>query len=492
MSQEIKIRNRRLSDEQFFKIRNEEVLTQWKTGKEISDLQECIAAAREISAGKNVALQFEEAKNTGQHVLIPMFGRALTEYMIEGLQYVEQESVLGPMGHWTIFSDSYTRKGNFAAAEAGMERSRREGMSLLNGWPVVNCGVKDARKIAQASSVPLYFNSADEDGRLASEIVLASGWSGCNARTLQEVIAHCKDIALEEEIRINQYECRLAGIYTEHGVPIATQTPSNLTGYDIAGFRTFVCVTAAIMAAEQGVRYQTLLHGLNMNMLQDIAMIRVTERLCYEYCDRFGYKDMHFVTSAFPFLGAWPPREEEANAMIAWNAIIPMMGGITGCMLKCQDEAMATPTKEGMAKSVRIARHLLTLMGTQKLPDNDQSALEERMLELEVRALIEKCLEAGDGDIAVGLCKGVEYGWIDTMLTPWKYNHGKVVVVRDAQSAVRYLDPGNIPLPKEVIEYHRAKIAEREAKEGCKAGLDMVAKDIQFASILPQSSLKPR
>ncbi len=287
MSQEIRVRNKRLTDEQFLKIRNEEVLPQWPTGKDISNLGECIAAAKDISAGKNVALLMEEAKDKGQHVLIPMFGRALTEYMIEGLQYVETEAELGPLGRWTIFSDSYTRKGNFAAAQVGIDRSRKEGMSLLNGWPVVNFGVEDARKIARAVSVPLHFNSTDEDGRLASEIVLAAGWCGCNTRSLQEVIAHCKDITLEEEIRINQYECRLAGIYTENGVPISPENSSNLTGYDSAGFRSFVCVSESLLAAEQGVRYQTLLHGLNMNLISrcrddpgdGAAMLRILRAL---------------------------------------------------------------------------------------------------------------------------------------------------------------------------------------------------------------------
>ena len=93
------------------------------------------------------------------------------------------------------------------------------------------------------------------------------------------------------------------------------------------------------------------------------------------------------------------------------------------------------------------------------------------MIELEVRALMEKCLDAGGGDMAVGLCKGVEAGWVDTMLTPWKYNKGKVMVMRDAENAVRYLDPGDIPLPDEVREYHRQKLAEREKKEGPQARL---------------------
>ena len=87
------------------------------------------------------------------------------------------------------------------------------------------------------------------------------------------------------------------------------------------------------------------------------------------------------------------------------------------------------------------------------------------MIELEVRTLMDKCLEAGDGDMAVGMCKGVEAGWVDTMLTPWKYNKGKVMVMRDAQNAVRYFDPGDIPLPKEVARLPQGE-AGGQGEEG--------------------------
>ena len=480
-----KIFNRKISDEQFFKIRNEEVLPQWETGKEIADLDECIAAAGELSRGKNHALGLKAAKENGTHILMPQFGRALTEYMIEGISYVESETDLVPEGAWTLYSDSYTRKNDYRSAAQGIERSRKEGMSMLNGWPVVNYGVAEARKITEASRLPLHFVTCDEDARLASEIVLAAGWSSNSVSSLQECIAHAKDIPLAEEIRLMQYNARLSGIYTERGVPQCPWNPSHLTGYDSAGFHAFVHVSEALLAAEQGVKYQFLSHGLGMNLIQDIAMIRVTEKLCYEYCQRFDYRDVEFFTGSFPYLGAWAPGEEEANAMIAWNTIIPVMGGFPGVILKCQDEAMATPTKEGMAKSVRLARHMLKLMGTQRLPESDELHQEEAMIELEVRTLMEKCLEIGDGDIAIGLCAGVEAGWIDTMVTPWKHNNGKVLLVRDAENAVRYLNSGDIPLPREVKDYHREKIAERERRDGRQADFDMVVEDIQFASIMP-------
>ncbi len=484
------VRNERLSDEEFFQIRNQEVLPQWETGKAIRDLDECIAAAREFPPEKNYALKLADAKEAGKHIVIPQFGRALTEYTIEGLQYVESETDIVPNGLWSIFQDSYTRKNDYRRAAAGIERSRQEGMSMLNGWPVVCFGVEEARRINRASRLPLHLVIADEDARLAAEIVMAAGWTGSSVRSLQGVIAHSKDNPLQQQIRIDQYIARLAAIYTEAGIPQCSWNPSNLTGYDSAGFRSLVCVSESLLAAEQGVKCQFIEHGLNMNLIQDIAMIRVTEKLCYEYCARFGHDDVQFITGAYPFLGAWPPGEDEASAMIAWNAMIPIMGGFPGMILKCQDEAFATPTKEGMARSVRLVRHMLTLMGTQRMPESEALRLEEAMIEAEVRAILERCLEVADGDMAVGLCRGVEAGWIDTMLTPWKFNHGKVLVVRDAENAVRYLDSGDIPLPKEVKDYHREKIADRETRDGRKADFDMVVEDIQFASILPQPGVQ--
>ncbi len=479
------VRNRKLSDEEFFKIRNEQVLPQWETGKAIQDLDECIAAARQLTEGKNHAIILKEAKKAGRFMLIPQFGRALTEYMIEGLQFVESETDIVPEGNWNLYSDSYTRKNDYKSAAVGIERSRAEGMSMLNGWPVVNYGVEEARRITEASSLPLQYVTCDEDARLAAEIAMAAGWTASGESPLQECIAHSKDIPMAALIKLKQYNARLSGIYEEKGVPQVPTNASHLTGYDAPAFHTIAHVTAAILGAEQGVKCQFLSHGLNMNLIQDIAMIRVSEKLCYEYCARFGYGDVEFITGSFPFLGAWAPGADEANAMIAWNTMIPIMGGFPAIFLKCQDEALATPTKEGMAGSVRMARHLLTLMGTQRLPESEALALEEAMIEAEARTILDKCLEIAEGDMAQALCKGVEAGWIDTMVTPWKYNNGKVLLVRDDDNALRYLDSGDLPLPREVKEYHAEKIALRETREGRRADMNMVVEDIQFASILP-------
>ena len=109
------IRNKRLSDEEFYKKRKE-VLSQWETGKQVADLDENIAAARELSQGKSYARTLAEHKKNGENLFEPQFGQALTEYMVEGISYVEANSDLYPHGVWTIFSDTYTRKCNFVRA----------------------------------------------------------------------------------------------------------------------------------------------------------------------------------------------------------------------------------------------------------------------------------------------------------------------------------------------------------------------------------------
>ena len=113
------IRNRKLSDEEFYSKRKE-VLNQWETGRQVADLEENIAAARELSRGKSYARTLAEHKKKGENLFEPQFGQALTKYMIEGITYVEANSDLFPHGVWTVFSDTYTRKGKFAQAAASV------------------------------------------------------------------------------------------------------------------------------------------------------------------------------------------------------------------------------------------------------------------------------------------------------------------------------------------------------------------------------------
>jgi len=101
------------------------------------------------------------------------------------------------------------------------------------------------------------------------------------------------------------------------------------------------------------------------------------------------------------------------------------------------------------------------------------------MLKLEVKAIVDKVLDFGDGDILVGKARAVEAGIIDVPFSTWDGVKGNVLPVADRNGCVRWLEYGNIPLPKEVIEFHQRKIAERERIEGRKADVEMLIEDIR-------------
>jgi len=99
------------------------------------------------------------------------------------------------------------------------------------------------------------------------------------------------------------------------------------------------------------------------------------------------------------------------------------------------------------------------------------------MIELETRAIIDRVLELGEGDPIAGSLRAVEAGVIDSPFCPNVHVTDKVLGVKDLEGACRYLEFGNLPLPAEVKDFHRAKVAEREKAEGRKMDYHVVVED---------------
>lgn len=62
-----------------------------------------------------------------------------------------------------------------------------------------------------------------------------------------------------------------------------------------------------------------------------------------------------------------------------------------------------------------------------------------------------------------GLVFTVRAGLLDIPFAASKQCKGAVMVARDAEGAVRYLDAGQVPIPASVLKFHRACIDQREA-----------------------------
>jgi len=110
--------------------------------------------------------------------------------------------------------------------------------------------------------------------------------------------------------------------------------------------------------------------------------------------------------------------------------------------------------------------------------DIDGVETEEKVTEAEIRAILDKVLELGDGDVIIGSIRAVEAGVTDSPFSPNIHVKGNVLGVRDSTGACRYLEFGNFPIPDEIKEFHRGKIAERERIEGRKLDYHVAVEDL--------------
>lgn len=468
-------------DWDYFLSQREGVLRLWPTGAQLAGEQGIAAGIeyhRTQAWSKYASLRNKRASEEQRIQIVPQVGHALPEQTIRHMQCSED---LRP-DRWYVLTDTYTRKSEYAKAQDAVERSRRDGFSYLNGYPLAAHGVAGARAVNECTRAAVGTDNNDEDARLPWEIALAGGWTWGTIKSIEELIQHSRDYPVDRNIHNQQYIDRLAAYYTEQGVPILRRASANLPGWDSLGFKVTVSLLEVLLSAAQGVKYIDLSLGIGMNLVQDTAAIQALRALAREYLDRFGHPDVEIYSWTYFYLGEWPLQRGQMVGQLALNATISALAGCCGMYIKSPDESTTTPTGEGFREAMEICGQVVRLIAGQRLPEGPELATERDMIEREVRAVVEKILELGDGDVAVGACRAFESGVIDTMFSPYRYLKGRVKVVRDANGALRYLDPGATPVPREVVEYHRECIARRERKEGTVAGVRWIVREATWAS----------
>jgi len=463
---EVKVRNKKWDLERFLRERKK-VLSMWPTGKEV-DFEEAVEYQKRLPDHKNFTRVMQRLHEEGKTVIFPRAGTPILEQEIElNRALVEAGLPLIP-----VTPDSYCRSGHYAKAQLGLEESNRTGQPKLNGYPTVIHGVKNTRN-QRLTNVG--------GNRLMAEIAFASGLTAALVDPILTFGWYEKKLTAAECIEDYQYIQRLIGYYADRGITIAIDIDginANLQfpmSVDIAGV-----IIVAMLAAEQGVKSVIPRISMFGHMAQDIAWARVLRRLTREYLDRFGYKD---VIVPGLFLDQVPlfPYPQEMGwcfGFLNYSAVVGALAEGEGVYVRTIDEAAGVPVKEAHAVSYRSAKWIFDVVRTQKITlDNEETRTEERITELEVRAIMDKILELGDGDVAVGFERGVQIGAIDSPLASNMNLKSKVLGIRDNKGACRYLDFGNLPIPEEVKEFHREKVAEREKAEGRKMDLKVVIED---------------
>ncbi len=467
------IQNKRLTDGEFYKQR-EEVLGQWHTGSEV-DLEEAVAYHKSMPESRDFSKKLLDAKRDRRTLVQPRAGVPVVEEHIKLMQYLEQygEADLLPS---TI--DSYTRQNRYEEAENGISESIRLGRAMLNGFPAVNHGVAKCRRVIESVNVPMQVRHGTPDARLLTEITLAGGFTSYEGGGISYNLPYCKNIPMERTIRDWQYTDRLVGIYEEMGVSINREPFGPLTGTLVPPCISHAAaVIEALLAAEQGVKNITVGYGQCGNLVQDVAAIRTLEELTDEYLKKYGYDDVEVTTVLHQWMGGFPADEAMAFGVISFGSMIAALSKATKVIVKTPHEAVGIPTMEANAEGLRCTKQVVNMLYDQDFK-NESLEIEKEIIKLETRAIVDKCFELGGGDIAVGVCRGVEAGVLDVPFAPCRANAGLMLPCRDNNGAVRILEPGNLPFSKELVDFHRSKIEERAAAEKRAASFQMVIDDV--------------
>ena len=467
------IQNKRIPEGEFMAMR-QEVLTQWPTGKDVN-LEEAVAYHKSMPVSRNFSQKLLDAKRDGRTLVQPRAGVPVVEEHIKLMQYLEEhgEADLLPS---TI--DSYTRQNRYEEAENGIAASIRLGRAMLNGFPAVNHGVMKCRQVIESVNVPMQVRHGTPDARLLTEITYAGGFTSYEGGGISYNLPYCKNIPMERTIRDWQYVDRLTGLYEEMGVSINREPYGPLTGTLVPPCISHAAaIIEALLAAEQGVKNITVGYGQCGNLVQDIAAIHTLQDLTDEYLQKYGYGDVKVTTVLHQWMGGFPADEAKAFGVISSGSLTAALAKATKVIVKTPHEAVGIPTMEANAEGLRCTKQVVNMMADQTFYDNHLEE-EKQIIRAETRCIVDKCFELGNGDIAVGVCRGVEAGVLDVPFAPCRANAGLMLPCRDNNGAVRILNTGNLPFTQDLKDYHATKIYERALAEKRKASFQMVIDDV--------------
>ena len=462
------VKQKRIDEDVFLGMRKE-VLSAWPTGAEV-DFDEAVDYQKKLPDTKNFGKILAKFHEEGKIGLYPRSGVPTVEGEIELLRSMNAVGVrLFP-----FTTDSYTRNMQLDKAQRGLEESIKTGKPKLNGYPIICHGVKQTRRVVESCEGGFDVRSSMKANSFIAEIAFASGMTCMPNSPFGWIGSYDKTASVEECVKTAQYLGRLVGYYADRGAYITITNHGWLfNGIVPMYINTATKIIEALISAEQGAKSVVPLMNFQGNINQDVADFYAAPGLYRKYLDKFGYNDVVIpgVIGDHSMLYPFPQDIGSAFAYINYVATIAGMAPIDGCSVKTVDEASGVPSIESHMQTYTSAGWIFNVVRQQKIRlDSADIRQEQRMCELAVSAIVDKVVEMGDGDVVVGIEKAIDAGVLDSPFCLNVNAKDQVLGVKDLQGASRYLDYGNLPIPKEVREFNDAKIRERELAEGRKLG----------------------
>ena len=488
MSNESSISEKRIDESEFLEMRKANLL-RWPTGSGV-DFENALERQKSLPDHKRLDLVMRKAVAQGRCLVQPRGGFGTFKDQKELMQIIDKEGLADIVPTTT---DSYTRNEQFSLAQKGIDESEKLGRSLLNGYPIVNYGVAKASELIDAIDKPAIMLTGTTMPKLTGEIGFAAGYTGYLGSGIAYTTSYIKELSIEDGIKNYQYLDRLSAMYLDHGVELHRRQPGFLTGTNIPpSIAIIIAILDLLLAAAQGVKNYGLEMGETLHLIQDAAAVKACKELCQEYLSIKGYHDVFTPITLLHWMGAWPQDEAQAASLVSYGGTLAAISGASSVTTKTLHEAFGIPTPKINADGLRMTRMAIYLARNIKLDSMSEFQNEVNLIKSEVRPIVNKVLEMGDGDVALGSVRAFEAGILDIPWSPNKWVNSKVMPARDVDGCLRILDPGNMPFPKEVLEFHEEKLRLRAEKEKQPYDLNLAVSSVYEMSESMQTLLSDK
>lgn len=457
-----------------FLDQRDEVLDSWSTGGGARALR---ANAERLASVPLLAQRQTDAQARGQLLMHPRCGVGTVS--AQGRVFSTLHRAGADVLSFQI--DSLTRNNLYEAVDLALNQPDEpsSGQGSLNGFPAVNHGVEAVfQLVATAGGVPMQVRHSTRDPRLLAEISFAGGVSSFEGGAICYNLPYYRDYDPAQAMHVWRYVDLLTAHYQrEFGLPLDREFFGTLTAALVPPcIAISSCILEALMAADAGVTSVSLGYAEQGNRAQDVAAIRAMRTLAQRYLARFGHAEVRIATVYHQYMCAFPKDPMLARELLVGSAQTAVLAGATRMMLKTHVEATRIPSAEENAESLRMMRGALERGALPHL-DERQVDLEYRLILAEAGAILEAALTRAQGDVHRAVVEAISDGTLDIPFSPSVWNAGQALTIRDGAGAVRFADPGAIPLPADVLKIHAAKVGERVARDA--RGIDeLIAEDI--------------
>lgn len=427
----MKLKNEKWPEEYFFKTRNK-ILSY--------NIKSAVDYLRKVPDYKNFSKRLMAAKEDFITLIQPGMAN-IPEEQLGSLKYLQDQG-----------------KPDLLLVSMYNSASQNENNSSSN----LKYFIEECKEICESVDLPIQGTYNTFDCKLLAEIICLCGFTSSQGGAISHNMVNGTNIPIEKSILDWQYCDRLVGFYEEQGISINKETfgVANYNALIPPSISNAVSIIEGLLAAEQGVKNITVGITQGGNLIQDIASIKALEEQIGEYMKDYGYKDVYITTSFYQSMLKSSEDEGKNFGITSVGTVTAVLAGATKVVIKT-----SKLTKEVNSAIIRAAKMPVDILGGQRLAMSKELETEVVIIKAEVKCILDRVLELGRGDLAVGVVKAFENGVIDIPVASDRYNKDeRMTSARDNTGAIRYMRFGNIPFTQELKNFNKRKMEGKNIK----------------------------